>query len=244
MMRYLLLLAAAFTLPTPAIAQGDRELSTKERRAYIAALTADLVGRYEYSDRELRATLQLRADGSFDYRVKEVDAAPAGDRPHGEPPTDERLVGVWRVYPDGRVELTEPLRPSEFVQASSSVDPRVGVAVAISATGPNKDREEKFVVLIDDEAAAAIEPNSRDWSLPLAGETSPKTLEIIRLRDDRSLFRTTLAPKGPNRFSFNYSYTPRPPTAFDLSARAVDGRPGMIEVELGTASVIMTRVRD
>lgn len=237
MMRYLLLLAAALALPAPAIARIDGELSVKELRAHGATLTSEFVGRYTFSDRELTATLQLNADGSFDYRLGEVNTAPPG-----RTPIDERLVGVWRVYPDGRIELTEPLRPSEFVQASSSVDPRIGVAVAVSATGPNTGRKEKFVVLIDDKAAAAIEANNREWSLPLTGKTSPRTLEIIRLRDDRSLFRTALAPGGPNRFGF--SYAPGPPAAFDLSARAVDGRPGMIEVELGTASVIMARVRD
>ena len=61
-------LAVVLALSSPAHAQVEPGIA--EVRARIASLTAGLVGRYEYRDREMTGTVELRADGSFDYHFK------------------------------------------------------------------------------------------------------------------------------------------------------------------------------
>jgi hypothetical protein len=225
--------AAALALSVPAHAQVAPHVP--QPRAQAAPLAAAIVGRYDYRDREMTGAVELRADGSFDYRFKGI-GAPV----EGEEPLDIHLVGVWRRGLYGQITLMEALPATDFVQTASRVDPGVTAAIAIAIAGETTEWPDDLLLLIDDGAGGGVDFDGLNWSLP-PGKPRPKTLQILRVLDGRSLARVTLTQGGPNRFGF--TYTPGRAPAFTLALRQVTGERDMIEVELGQAGVKMRRVR-
>ena len=72
---------------------------------------------------------------------------------------------------------------------------------------------------------------------PVTGEVS-----IAREADSRGLATFAVKAGGPN--SYRFTYYPSDVEPFDFQAMALDAKAGVLEVELGSASAKLHRVRD
>lgn len=214
--------------------------------AVLATTSPDpAVGHYVYRDAELDASVDLRSDGTFDYRVDGI-----GKPVEGEKPLHYVWQGVWRAGRGDRLQLTNaPTAPPRFVQTSATRDPSVRAAFTI--TVPEGTEPGGLVLDIDDNADGATYGLSEPtWTLPLFIDRAsydlkgvvrtptarPHKLAIRRDGDGLLLATVALTPTGPNRFAF--AYTPSPVEPFHLQARRV---PEGVEVELGQAGLTLHR---
>ena len=205
-------------------------------------------GRYTYRDKELVGFIELRADHTFEYKVEAL-----GPPVEGEGPFRLFFRGVWRSDASGRIALTNArTAPPIFRQTSAVRDPTVRAAITIAATDGDPPGE-LGLLTNDGENGQMNMLSDGSWIIPLtnAWDTDegrkgaptrlPRSWEIVRSSDDFSLIKIALAPGGPNRFTFSYTRSPIEP--FHLAAQLVDGEPGAIEVEFGTASITMHKRR-
>ncbi|QCB41020.1 hypothetical protein E5673_01240 [Sphingomonas sp. PAMC26645] len=72
---------------------------------------------------------------------------------------------------------------------------------------------------------------------PVIGEVS-----IVREADSKGLATFVVKAGGPN--SYRFTYHPSDVEPFDFQARALDAGTDVLEVELGSASAKLHRVRD
>lgn len=208
---------------------------------------ATIIGRYEYRDRELAAHLNLRADHSFEYGVDGLEAPV-----EGEEQLNMLVKGIWRFADFGTIALTNaPTAPPSFRQTSAVRDPKVRAAFTIVATDGKP--VENLGVLTDGGGSGQLNMISDEgWTIPLlhgwntddgkkgSPTKLPQSWEIVRSSDNLSLAKVALSPNGPNRFIFSYTRSAVEP--FTLAARPAKDEPGMMEVELGTASITMHKV--
>lgn len=209
-----------------------------------AARTAT-VGRYSYRDKELVGHLELRSDGTFTYQVDGI-----GPPVEGEGPFHLMYEGLWREGEPGEVLLTNaPTTPPRFVQTAATRDPSVRGALSVVAADGGATEDLGVLENGGENGALNMIADGR-WTVPLlnawAGKGGrreptvlPKSWSVVRASDDRMLATVALVPGGPNRFAFRYTRGPIAP--FQLAARLVEGEPGAIEIEFGTASITMTR---
>lgn len=242
-------LATALTLATNAlqpVAAQDRP--PREQAPPSRLTTREVSGRYKYRDKELIGHIDLRADGTFEYKVDGI-----GPPVEGEAPFHLLMRGVWRLSGYDGIALTNPpTSPPTFEQTSAVRDPTVRAAFTVTASDgePTSD----LGLLTDDGENGELNMLSDGkWTVPLYDEwggadgkatrrvpkAMPRSWRIVRLGDDLPLLRVDLSPNGPNRFAFSYTRSPIEP--FRLAARPVEGEPGMIEVEFGSASIKMRR---
>jgi hypothetical protein len=232
-----LVVAAAAALPVHA---QEQEHSSK-----TVSMVTD--GRYEYRDKELTASLVLRADHTFEYKVDALGTA-VGD----EKPLHMLTRGIWRPAEFGNIALTNvPTSPPVLRQTSAVIDPKVRAAFTIVTTD-GRPVEDLGVRTNDGDDGQLHMMSGHEWTVPLHQEWDtdggkkgsptplPRNWEIVRSADNLSLTKITFSPTGPNRFAFRY--TPSPVEPFMLAAGPVKGEPDMIEVELGTASLKMRKV--
>ncbi len=230
-----------------AVAGAAATVAHAQQHARPSTVSVVTDGRYEYRDKELTASLVLRADHTFEYKVDALGPA-VGD----EKPLHMLTRGIWRPAEFGNIALTNvPTAPPVLRQTSAVIDPKVRAAFTIVTTdgGPVEDLG---VRTNDGEDGPLSMMSGQEWAVPLHHEWDtddgkkgsptplPRNWEIVRSTDNLSLAKITLSPTGPNRFAFRY--TPSPVEPFMLAAGPVEGEPGMIEVELGTASLTMRKV--
>lgn len=230
----LILATAASAPPAAAPAQA----SAAQPAGPVAA------GRYEYEDDELVGFIDLRSDHTFEYKVEAL-----GPPVEGEGPFRLLIEGIWRFDGFGRITLTNaPTTPPIFRPTSAVRDPKVRAAITIvSAEG--RSAEDLGLLTNDGENGQLNMLSDGGWIIPLTNgwDTDdgkkgtptrlPRTWEIVRSSDDLSLVKIALTADGPNHFTF--SYTPSPIEPFHLAAQLVEGEPGAIKVEFGTASITM-----
>ena len=233
--------AAALIVATAASAQPAA--APAQRSASRPADTI-AVGRYEHKDDELVGFIDLHSDHTFEYRVDAL-----GPPVEGEGPFRLLVRGVWRVDESGRLALTNaPTTPPIFRRTSAVRDPSVRAAITIEATDGDppgdlglrtNDGENGELNMLSD--GRWIVPLTHAWDTDDGRKGTPtklpRTWEIVRSSDDLSLVKIRLTPDVPNRFTFSYTRSPIEP--FHLAAQLVDGEPGTIEVEFGTASITM-----
>jgi hypothetical protein len=75
-------------------------------------------------------------------------------------------------------------------------------------------------------------------------EEGPVTREVSieREADSKGLATFVMKASGPN--SYRFTYRPSDVEPFDFQARALDAKADVLEVELGSASAKLHRVRD
>jgi hypothetical protein len=236
-------LMVAATIPAGSAVVGGQAPS---RTQAVRPVGPGIVGYYAFRNQELSASIDLRADHSFEYRVDGL-GSPVGD----EGPLHLLVRGVWRFTELGNIALTNaPTAPPVFRQTSAVHDSSVRAAFTIVTTDGKP--VEDLGVRTDDGANGQLNMLANDsWTIPLLhpwntddGDKGsptrlPRNLDIVRSSDNLSLVRITLTQNGPNRFMFSYTRSPIDP--FMLAAGPVKGEPDMIEVELGTASLKMHR---
>lgn len=237
--RGIALVMAMAALGSPVAAQ------TQARHASLSE--AEVVGRYDYSDTQLAASVVLRADHSFAYELVEL-AKP--DLPQGR--FRQLTRGVWALSGGRRIALTNaPTTAPVLTQVSAVSDPSVRAALTIMQGDGELGHDLALRGTDDEDTIVNALPDGR-WIVGLYGDSDtgggepgsrpptnlPKTWEIIRLGDYRSLATIALSPGGPNRFTFRY--TPSPIAPFHLVAR-IDADPDVIEVAFGSASIKLHR---
>lgn len=151
-----------------------------------------------------------------------------------------------------RIALTNaPTTAPVLTQVSAVSDPGVRAALTI-VQGDGELGHDLALRATDDQGTTVNALPDGRWIVGLYADsdtgsgkpgsptpsTLPKTWEIIRLGDYRSLTMIPLLPGGPNRFTFRY--TPSPIEPFHLVAR-IDADPDIIEVAFGTASIKLHR---
>ncbi len=237
--RGIALLMAIAALGSPAVAQ------TQARHASLTE--AEVVGRYDYRDTELDASVVLRADHSFAYELAELA------RPDVPQERYRQLTqGMWALSGGRRIALTNaPTAAPVLTQVSAVFDPGVRAALTIVQDDGQLGHDLALRATDDQGTIVNALPDGR-WIVGLfdASDTSggepgsptpstlPKIWEVIRLGDYRSLARIALSPGSPNRFTFRY--TPSPIAPFHLDAR-IDADPDIIEVAFGSASIKLHR---
>ncbi len=237
--RGIALVMAMAMLASPVAAQ------TQARHASLTE--AEIVGRYDYGDTQLVASVVLRADHSFAYEVAEL-AKP--DLPQDR--FRQLTRGVWALSGGRRIALTNaPTTAPVLTQVSAVSDPDVRAALTIVQGDGELGHDLALRVTEDEDTTVNALPDGR-WIVGLYGDSDtgggepgsrpptnlPKAWEIIRLGDYRSLATIALSPGGPNRFTFRY--TPSPIAPFHLVAR-IDTDPDIIEVAFGSASIKLHR---
>jgi hypothetical protein len=210
------------------------------------ATQAVSAGHYEYRDKELAAFLDLKPDQSFVYKVDGLSSSKE------DQPLHLLTRGVWRLVDARNIVLTNaPTAPPVLRQTSAVIDPKVRAAFTVVAID-DKPVEDLGLLTNGGEDGQLNMIADRGWTIPLYHEWDtddgkkgsptrlPRNWEIVRAADNLSLTKITFSPNGPNRFTFSYTRSLIKP--FALAARPVEGEPGMIEVEFGSASIKMHKV--
>ena len=215
------------------------------QEAPAVAPAAQLVGRYEFREDEMAAVIDLRADGSFSYRVD-----PLQPEVQEDPIEKMRWDGRWHLQDSDEIVLeSAPGPPPRLVQTAAVRDGAVRIAVTV--TGPEPRVAAEVGLVVDDEDT----PTLRDgrWTRPLRASIEegkaptatalPRRIGVVygigSARPSVTLAALTPVTGGPNRFTF--AYTPSPVVPFLLRGLARDVRGGLIEVELGTSGLPMRR---
>lgn len=181
-----------------------------------------LVGKYHFEEAGLKVDVDLNPDGTARYQVN------AG-----------RADGFWAVQ-EGRVHIYSKPGPVRLEQAGVPThDP--SVALRVVAQLPDSSPAEGLAVTWP--AAAGLfymsdgKNETRLEDGPVLGEVA-----IEREADSKGLATFVMKAGGPN--SYRFTYRPSDVEPFDFQARALDKRADVLEVELGSASAKLHRVRD
>lgn len=184
-----------------------------------------LVGKYHFEEEGIAVDVSLNADSTAVYSV-------GGS-------VGIRAEGTWDVRGD-RIHIFNKPGPVKLEMASKpSRDPSVALRVVaqlsdgspaqgLAVTWPNAAG---LFYMSDGKNETRLEEG------PVVGEVS-----IEREADSKGLASFVMKAGGPN--SYRFTYHPSDVEPFDFQARALDARADVLEVELGSASAKLQRVRD
>jgi hypothetical protein len=181
-----------------------------------------LVGKYHFEEAGLKVDVDLNADGTARYQVN------AG-----------RADGFWMVR-EGRVHIYSKPGPVRLEQAGAPTrDPRVALRV-VAQLQDGSPAEGLAVTWANAAGLFYMSDGKNETRLeasPVLGEVS-----IEREADSKGLATFVMKAGGPN--SYRFTYHPSDVEPFDFQARALDAKADVLEVELGSASAKLRRVRD
>lgn len=181
-----------------------------------------LVGRYHFEEAGPKVDVDLNADGTARHKVN------AG-----------RADGFWAVR-EGRIHIYNKPGSVRLEQAEASKrDPSVALRVVVQlpdgspaeglgVTWPNAAG---IYYMSDGKNEAGLEDGL------IVGEVS-----IQRYADGKELTTFVMKAGAPN--SYRFTYYPSDVEPFDFKARALNAKAELLEVELGSASATLRRVRD
>lgn len=218
MRTFAFLTAAALLVPAPATAQVEPEY------VYIADPRV-LVGKYHYEEKGFTIDVSLSADGTALYLV-------------GVGSGGIRAEGVWEVHGD-KIHIHNRPGPVRLDPAGTPTrDP--SVALRVAATLPDGSPAEGLGVTWPGAAGLFYmtdgQHETRKEEGPVAGEVT-----IVRASDGKTLASFSKTAGGPN--SHRFTYHPSDVEPFEYKAAALDLRADVLEVEVGSASAKLRRVR-
>ncbi len=192
--------------------------------AQIEAMPDQLVGKYHFEEEGFAVDVHLNRDGTALYNISGQEGV--------------RSNGYWTVRGD-RIHIFNKPGPVRLDPAGSPKrDP--GVALRVVATLPNGAPADGLAVTWPNAAGLFYMSDGRNEARledgPVAGEVT-----IVREADSKQLAAFMMAPGAPNDHRFTYH--PSDVEPFDYEARALDPRADVLEVELGSASAKLRRVR-
>ncbi len=183
-----------------------------------------LVGKYHFEEEGIAVDVSLNADRSAVYSV-------GGS-------VGIRAEGTWDVRGD-RIHIFNKPGPVKLELAGTPThDPSVALRVVaqladgspaqgLAVTWPNAAG---LFYMSDGKNVTRLEKG------PVVGEVS-----IEREADSKGLATFVMKAGGPN--SYRFTYHPSDVEPFDFQARALDAKADVLEVELGSASAKLKRVR-
>jgi hypothetical protein len=217
--------AAALAAISPASA-----VLTQHESNSLPAYIADervLVGKYHYEEDGFTIDVSLNADKTALYSIS-MGAEEGGFR----------AEGFWTLH-DGTIHIHNQPGPVRLEPAGApTVDPTV--ALSVTAKLPNGSPAEGLGVSWPASPGFMYMSDGRHETRrqegPVAGEVT-----ISRSGDRKPLASFVKKANGPNAYRF--TYYPSDVEPFDFSAMALDPKADVIEVEVGTASAKLARVR-
>lgn len=184
-----------------------------------------LVGKYHFEEEGVAVDVSLNADSTAVYSV----GGSVGIRAEGN----------WDVRGD-RIHIFNKPGPVKLEPAGTPTrDP--SVALRVVAQLPDGSPAEGLAVTWPNAAGLFYMSDGKNETRleegPVLGEVS-----IEREADGKGLATFVMKAGGPN--SYRFTYHPSDVEPFDFQARASDARADVLEVELGSASAKLHRVRD
>ncbi len=150
-----------------------------------------------------------------------------------------RAEGTWDVRGDKIHIFNKPGPVKLELAAAPTRDP--SVAFRVVAQLPDGSPAEGLAVTWPNAAGLFYMSDGKNETGleegPVLGEVS-----IEREADSKELATFVMKAGGPN--SYRFTYRPSDVEPFDFQARALDAKANMLEVELGSASAKLQRVRD
>ena len=181
-----------------------------------------LVGEYHFEEAGLKVDVDLNADGAARYQVN----AGCAD-------------GFWAIR-EGRVHIYNKPGTVRLEQAGApSHDPRV--ALRVVAQLPDGSPAEGLGITWPN-AAGLYDMSEGKNETGLEDGLVVGAVSIQREADGKVLATFVMKAGGPN--SYRFTYYPSGVEPFDFQARALDAKAELLEVELGSASATLQRVRD
>jgi hypothetical protein len=213
---------AAFS-PAPALCPQHESNSLP---AYIADERV-LVGKYHFDEEGFTVDVSLNADKTALYSIG-MGAEEGGFR----------AEGFWTLS-DGIIHIHNRPGPVRLERAGApTTDPTV--ALSVTAKLPDGSPAEGLGVSWPGSPGFMYMSDGRHDTRrqegPITGEVT-----ISRSGDRKPLASFVKKADGPNAYSI--TYYPSDVEPFDLSAMALDPKADVIEVEVGTASAKLARVR-
>ncbi len=184
-----------------------------------------LVGKYHFEEEGIAVDVSLNADRSAVYSV-------GGS-------VGIRAEGTWDVRGD-RIHIFNKPGPVKLELAGTPTrDP--SVALRVVAQLPDGSPAQGLAVTWPNAAGLFYMSDGRNETRveegPVVGEVS-----IEREADSKGLATFVMKSGGPN--SYRFTYHPSDVEPFDFQARPMDAKAEVLEVELGSASAKLQRVRD
>jgi hypothetical protein len=184
-----------------------------------------LVGKYHFEEEGIAIDVSLNADSTAVYSI-------GGS-------VGIRAEGTWDVRGD-RIHIFNKPGPVKLEQVGAPTrDP--SVALRVVAQLPDGSPAEGLAVTWPDAAGLFYMSDGKNETRleegPVIGEVS-----IAREADSKGLATFAMKAGGPN--SYWFIYYPSNVEPFDFEARALDARADVLEVEVGSASATLKRVRD
>ncbi len=184
-----------------------------------------LVGKYHFEEEGIAIDVSLNADSTAVYSI-------GGS-------VGIRAEGTWDVRGD-RIHIFNKPGPVKLeLSGAPTRDP--SVALRVVAQLPDGSPAEGLAVTWPNAAGLFYMSDGRNETRleegPVIGEVS-----IAREADGKGLATFVMKAGGPN--SYRFTYYPSDVEPFDFEARALDARADVLEVEVGSASAKLQRVRD
>lgn len=184
-----------------------------------------LVGKYHFEEEGIAVDVSLNVDSTALYSV----GGSAGIR----------AEGTWDVRGD-RIHIFNKPGPTKLeLAAAPTYDP--SVALRVVAKLPDGSPAEGLAVTWPNAAGLFYMSDGKNETRleegPVIGEVS-----IQREADSKGLATFVMRAGGPN--SYRFTYYPSDVEPFEFQARALDANGDVLEVELGSASAKLQRVRD
>ncbi len=183
-----------------------------------------LVGKYHFEEEGIAVDVSLNADRSAVYNVGSSVGI--------------RAEGTWDVRGD-RIHIFNKPGPVKLELAGTPTrDP--SVALRVVAQLPDGSPAKGLAVTWPNAAGLFYMSDGRNETRveegPVVGEVS-----IEREADSKGLATFVMKSGGPN--SYRFTYHPSDVEPFDFQARALDATADVLEVELGSASAKLRRIR-
>ncbi len=190
-----------------------------------------LIGKYRFVENKegLTVDVHLNADRTALYRVTIGGAE------------EEFLLakGFWTVQGDTIHIHNRPGPVRLDVAGTPTRDPATGLSIVVD----QKDGSEVTGLGVTWPDSNSLYYMAEGRHSVTAAEIGDATeFSIVRTSDSKTLQTIKLTRGGPN--SFRFTYYPSDVEPFDIRAMALDEGANRIEVELGTASAKLDRVRE
>lgn len=184
-----------------------------------------LVGKYHFEEEGIAVDVTLNADSTAVYSV----GGSMGIRAEGTWDVRGDRIHIFNKPGPVKLELAgDPTRDPSVVLRVIAQLPDGSPAEGLAVTWPNAPG---LFYMSDGKNETRLEEG------PVIGEVS-----VEREADSRGLATFVMKAGGPN--SYRFTYHPSDVEPFDFQARALDAKADVLEVELGSASAKLQRVRD
>jgi hypothetical protein len=193
--------------------------------AQVALPRDQLVGKYQFKEEGMTVDVHLNADGTALYSIGGSEGV--------------RSNGYWNVTGE-RIHVFNKPGPVRLAPAGAPTRD-AGVALRVIVTLPDGSPADGLAVTWPDATGLFYMSNGRNVT-PLEEGPVIGEVVIVREADGEQLAAFMMKPGAANVHRFTYH--PSDVEPFDYEAQALDASASVLEVELGSASAKLHRVKD